>query len=167
MLIGIVTQSVLVRYLGIEYNGLNGLFSNIVSMLSVAELGIGSAVVFHLYAPIAKGEKEKIKSLMLFYKKAYRIIALIIALVGITIMPFINNIVGKTSVKENIHIIYFLFLLDTVFSYLLTYKRSMLYADQKNYIINIIHILYTILLNAIQIFFIVTTRNYIICLLLK
>ena len=167
MLIGIVTQSVLVRYLGIEYNGLNGLFSNIVSMLSVAELGIGSAVVFHLYAPIAKGEKEKIKSLMLFYKKAYRIIALIIALVGITIMPFINNIVGKTSVNENIHIIYFLFLLDTVFSYLLTYKRSMLYADQKNYIINIIHILYTILLNAIQIFFIVTTRNYIMCLLTK
>ena len=95
MLIGIVSQSVLVRYLGIEYNGINGLFTNIISMLSVAELGIGSAVVYHLYKPIAENDKDKIKSLMNFYKIAYRWIALIITIIGFMVIPFLKGIVGE------------------------------------------------------------------------
>lgn len=167
MVIGIISQSVLVRYLGIEYNGINGLFTNIISMLSIAELGIGSAVVYHLYKPIAKNEKEKIKSLMNFYKVAYRWIALIIAIIGIMIIPFLKSIVGETNIKESIYLIFLLFLVDTVFSYLLTYKRSLLYADQKNYIINIVHILYTISLNILQIAIMIFTKNYILYLLLR
>lgn len=167
MLIGIVSQSVLVRYLGIEYNGINGLFTNIISMLSIAELGIGSAVVYHLYKPIAENDKDKIKSLMNFYKIAYRWIALIITVIGFMIIPFLKGIVGETTIKENIYLIFILFLADTVFSYLLTYKRSLLYADQKNYIINIVHILYTILLNALQIFIMMFTKNYILYLILR
>lgn len=167
MIVGIVSQSVLVRYLGIEYNGLNGLFTNIISMLSIAELGIGSAVVYHLYKPIAINDKEKIKSLMNFYKIAYRWIALIITVIGVMIIPFLKGMVGETSIKENIYFIFLLFLVDTVFSYLLTYKRSLLYADQKNYIINIVHIFYTVLLNVLQIFIMIFTRNYILYLVIK
>lgn len=167
MIMGIVSQAVLVRYLGIEYNGINGLFSNIISMLSIAELGIGSAVVFHLYKPIAEKNEEKIKSLIHFYKIAYRIIAIIIGTVGICIIPFLKGIVGETTIKENIYFLFMLFILDTVFSYLLTYKRSLLYADQKNYIINIVHILYTILLNGIQVYIMIATQNYILYLAIK
>ena len=168
MLIGIVAQSILVRYLGIEYNGLNGLFSNIVSMLSIAELGIGSAVVYHLYRPIAEKDTEKIKSLMGFYKKAYRFIAVVIGIVGICIIPFLNIIVGETTISsKEIYVIFGLFLFDTVCSYLLTYKRSLLYADQKNYVINLIHILYTVFLNAVQIYIIITMRNFILYLIVK
>ena len=168
MLIGIVAQSILVRYLGIEYTGLNGLFSNIVSMLSIAELGIGSAVVYHLYRPIAEKDTEKIKSLMGFYKKAYRFIAVVIGIVGICIIPFLNIIVGETTISsKEIYVIFGLFLFDTVCSYLLTYKRSLLYADQKNYVINLIHILYTVFLNAVQIYIIITMRNFILYLIVK
>ncbi len=168
MLIGIVAQSILVRYLGIEYNGLNGLFSNIVSMLSIAELGIGSAVVYHLYKPIADNNTEKIKSLMGFYKKAYRLIAIVIGAIGICIIPFLNIIVGETTInRREIYIIFSLFLFDTVCSYLLTYKRSILYADQKNYIINLVHILYTVFLNAIQICIVIMMRNFILYLIVK
>lgn len=168
MLAGIVSQSILVRYLGIEYNGINGLFSNVVSMLAIAELGIGSAVVYHLYKPIAEKNKEKIKSLMNFYKIAYRIIAIVIGIIGIMIFPFLGTIVGETTIQnKEIYIIFSLFLFDTICSYLLTYKRSLLYADQKNYIINLVHILYIIFLNAIQIAIIIVTKNYILYLVVK
>lgn len=168
MLIGIVAQSILVRNLGIEYNGINGLFSNIISMLSIAELGIGSAIVYHLYKPIAEKDYEQIKSLMNFYKRAYRLVAIFIAIIGIGLIPFLGKIVGETTISnKDVHIIFSLFLFDAVSSYLLTYKRSLLYADQKNYIINIVHIFYTILLNAVQIYIIIITKNYILYLIVK
>lgn len=168
MLLGFISQAIFVRMLGSEYLGLNGLFSNIVSMLAVVELGIGSAIVYNLYKPIAEKDKESIKKLMNFYKKCYRIIALIILVIGILIIPFLGIIVGETTIQQSaILVIYLLFIIDTVCSYLLTYKRSMLYANQKNYIIDIIHILYLIILNAVQIVILLTTKNYIIYLSFK
>lgn len=168
MLLGFISQAIFVRTLGTEYLGINGLFSNIVSMLAVVELGIGSAIIYNLYKPISKDDRESIKTLMNFYKKCYRIIALIILIIGILIIPFLGNLVGKTTLKSNtIILIYLLFILDTVCSYLLTYKRSMLYANQKNYIIDIIHILYLLILNTIQIVILLTTKNYILYLSFK
>ena len=140
MLLGFISQAILVRTLGSEYLGINGLFSNIVSMLAVVELGIGSAIVYNLYKPIAEKDKETVKTLMSFYKRCYRVIAIIISVIGLLIIPFLKIIVGDTTIQEStILIIYLLFIIDTVCSYLLTYKRSMLYANQRNYIIDIIH----------------------------
>ena len=167
VLIGLISQKIFIGVLGTEYLGLNGLFSNIISMLSIAELGIGSAIIYSLYEPIAHGKKEEIKTLMQFYKKSYRIITLIITILGICFIPFLNIIVGQNSIKENILLIYLLFLLDTIVSYLLTYKRSILYADQKNYIINLVHIAYLIIMNIFQIIILITTKNYIIYLIIK
>ena len=81
ILIGLVTQKIFIKILGTEYLGINGLFTNILSMLAIAELGIGSAIIYSLYKPIAQNDKEKIKSLIGFYKKSYRIIALIVAII--------------------------------------------------------------------------------------
>ena len=144
ILIGLVTQKRFIKILGTEYLGLNGLFTNILSMLAIAELGIGSAIIYSLYKPIAEDDKEKIKELIEFYKKSYRVIALIVAIIGICVIPFLGRIVGKTDIHESITFLYLLFLFDTVSSYLLTYKRSILYASQKTYIINSVHILYLI-----------------------
>lgn len=167
ILIGIITQKIFINILGTEYLGINGLFNNILSMLAIAELGIGSAIVYSLYEPIAKNDKEKIKTLLQFYKVSYRIIALIVCVIGVILIPFLPTIVGENSIKENIIYIYLLFLSDTIISYLLTYKRSIIQANEKAYIINIIHIIYLITMNTLQIVFLMLTKNYILYLIIK
>ena len=167
ILIGLISQKIFINILGNEYLGINSLFANIISMLSIAELGFGAAIIYNLYRPIAEDNREEIKSLIKFYKISYRIIALIVAFIGISIIPFISNIVGKINITDSIYLIYILFLTDTVVSYLLTYKRSILYADQKTYIINIVHIVYLVLMNLFQIIVLYTTKNFILYLLIK
>lgn len=167
MLIGFISQAIFIRILGAEYLGLNGLFSNVLTMLSIAELGIGSTIIFNLYKPIAYGDTEKIKSLMFFYKKAYNIIAIIVLSIGLLIIPFINNIVGVMTITINIYFVYFLNLGSSVSSYILSYKRSILYADQKKYIINYVHIIYLFVLNISQLVMLYITKNYYLYLLIK
>lgn len=167
MLLGFVAQGLFIRILGIEYLGLNGLFTNILTMLGFFELGIGNAIVFNLYKPIANNDTKKIKALMNFYKKAYNIIAFVVLLVGLIILPFIDFFVGKVTININIHFIYLLFLLSTISTYLIAYKRSLIYANQKNYIINFIHTIYTIVLNTTQIIVIFFTKNFYLYLIIK
>lgn len=167
IIIGFVAQRIFIQTLGTEYLGINGLFTNILSMLGIVELGLGSAIIYHLYQPIAEQDKEKIKSLMLFYKVGYRVIGIIIAVIGLAIIPFLQFIVGEVTISENIIYIYLLFLIDIVASYLLTYKRSILYADQKTYLVNLVHIGYLLVMNAIQLTILILTKNYIWYLWIK
>lgn len=169
IIVGLVAQAVFIKILGSEYLGLNGLFSNVISMLGIVELGMGSAIIYNMYKPIAENDYEKIKSLMQFYKKSYRVITLIISIIGIMIIPFIKYIVDIESVTVdiNVYLVYILFLLETICSYILSYKRSMLYADQKEYITNIIHMGYTILVNTMQLTFLYFTHDYYLYLIIK
>lgn len=167
ILIGFISQKVFIITLGKEYLGLNGLFSNILSILSVVELGFGSAIIFHLYTPIAENDENKINLLLNLYKKTYRLISGIIFILGICLLPFIYKIVGKISITDNLYLLFFLALLEIVVSYLLTYKRSILYADQKTYIINIVHALYTLFLNITEIVLLLKTNSYILYLVVK
>ena len=169
IIVGLVAQAVFIKILGSEYLGLNGLFSNVISMLGIVELGMGSAIIYNMYKPIAEENHEKIKSLMQFYKKSYRIITLIISIIGIMIIPFIKYIVDIESVTVgiNVYLVYIFFLLETICSYILSYKRSMLYADQKEYITNIIHMGYTILVNTMQLTFLYFTHDYYLYLMIK
>lgn len=167
MIFNFITQACIVKILGIEYNGINGIFTNILSMLSVAELGIGTTIIFKLYKPIAEDDKESIKSWMNFYKICYRIVALFITIVGLVIIPIVPNIVGKVSIQENIILLYIISLIDIILSYIMTYKRSLLYADQKNYIINIVHMGYIIFMNITQIILLTTYKNYYLFLIVK
>lgn len=169
IIVGLVAQAIFIKILGSEYLGLNGLFSNVISMLGIVELGMGSAIIYNMYKPIAEENHEKIKSLMQFYKKSYRIITLIISIIGIMIIPFIKYIVDIESVTVgiNVYLVYILFLLETICSYILSYKRSMLYADQKEYITNIIHMGYTILVNTMQLTILYFTHDYYLYLIIK
>lgn len=169
IIVGLVAQAVFIKILGSEYLGLNGLFSNVISMLGIVELGMGSAIIYNMYKPIAENDHEKIKSLMQFYKKSYLIITLIISIIGIMIIPFIKYIVDieSVTVDVNVYLVYILFLLETICSYILSYRRSMLYADQKEYITNIIHMGYTIIVNTMQLTFLYFTHDYYLYLIIK
>lgn len=167
MLFNFITQALIVKVLGIEYSGVNGLFTNIITMLSVAELGLGTTIIYKLYEPVANNDVESIKSWMNFYKICYRIVAIVVLFLGLAIIPLVPVIVGETNIHENIILLYIISLMDTVLSYIMTYKRSLLYADQKNYVINIIHLGYTAFMNITQIAILYTFKNYIFFLAIK
>ena len=167
IVIGFISQKIFINILNIEYLGLNGLFNNVLSMLGIIELGIGNAIIYNLYKPLKNNDYETINSLMKFFKKAYRIITYIIFIIGLLIIPLLPYFVNKVTIDININIIYILFLLDICASYVLSYKRSIIYANQKNYIINIIHIICTLLLNTTQLLILFITKNYYIYLVLK
>ncbi|MED4694904.1 lipopolysaccharide biosynthesis protein [Peribacillus frigoritolerans] len=167
ILISFVARAIFIKTLGTEYLGLNSLFASIISMLAVAELGIASAIIFNMYKPIVENKKETIKSLMVFYQTCYRVIACTVLIIGLCIMPFLKLIIESNSIQENIYIIYILFLFEAVFSYLFSYKRSILYANQKNYIVNLMDLLYTIFMNTAQVIVLLFTGNYILYLIIK
>ena len=150
ILIGLIAQFVFVKTLGQEYLGINGLFNNIISMLGLVELGVGSAIIYNLYKPVFDNDKKKICSLLYFYRKCYNVIAIIVLLVGLFITPFLGYLTSDVTVDVNLNLVYILFVIDIFFSYILSYKRSIINAYQKNYIVNVIHILYLTFLNLFQ-----------------
>lgn len=167
IIIGLLAQAVFIKVLNDEYLGINGLFNNIISMLGIVELGIGSAIIYNLYKPVYEKDNLKINALMNFYKKSYNIIAIIVLLLGLALLPFLDFFVKDVTIPININIVYILFIIDVVCSYLLSYKRSIINANQKNYLVNLIHVGYLILLNAFQIMILVLTHNYYIYLVIK
>ena len=116
--VGLVAQAIFIKILGKEYLGINGLFTNIISMLAIVELGIGNAIIYNLYKPLVNKDYKTINSLMLFYRKAYHIIAIIVFVIGVSLIPFLGLFVGKHNLDININIIYLMFIIDIVCSYL-------------------------------------------------
>ncbi|MBD7916459.1 hypothetical protein H9660_15045, partial [Clostridium sp. Sa3CUN1] len=167
VLIGFIAQRVFLNILGKEYLGIHSLFSNVVTMLAIVELGFGSAVITNLYRPVALNDYKLINNLLSFYKKVYRFMASIVFILGILIMPFIDKIVGETLLNINFKFIFLFYLIDTVSSYLLSYKRSIIYAYQKAYIINIVHTIMIILMNILQVVILIYTSNFYLYLIIK
>lgn len=138
LIIGFFSQRVLNLRMGEELVGMNSVISNIIALLSVTELGVSTAVVFHLYGYMAAKDEEKIASVMNLYRKAYSIFAVVISFLGLCILPFVHLVLKENSFSlDYIRLIYILWLVRTVCSYLLSYKRSVLIADQQEYIITI------------------------------
>lgn len=167
MIINFVAQSIFIKLLGAEYLGINGLFTNILSILGIVELGIGSAITYNLYKPVAQNDIPAIKSLMKFYKKAYNIISIVIFLLGISLLPFLSFFVGETSITLNLNIIYVLFLLQTVSSYIFTYKSAIFVANEKNFVLKINLTLLTLTLKISQLLVLLLTMNYYLYLIVK
>ena len=134
-ILSLFSRRVMIDTIGVEGVGLNGLLTNVVAVLSLAEMGIGSVIVFHMYKPIADDDKEQVLRLLNFYKIIYRIIAATVLVIGLCLMPFLKYIVHDVSYSNAyVRWIYFLFIMQTVTSYLFAYKRSMLTVNQKQYI---------------------------------
>ena len=162
----IITRTIFVYVLGAEYLGVSGLFSNVLGVLSFTELGIGSAIVFSLYKPIAENDNEKIKSLISLYKRAYRLIAIVVTMIGLIIIPFLDYLVNTDIPMSEIRVYYIIFLFNTVSSYFVTYKTSYVSALQKEYIVTNTTTIGTIVTNVIQIIFLVAGGNYLSYLLI-
>ena len=161
-------RTVFIKTLNTEYLGLNGLFTNILTMLAFSELGIGTAIIYSMYKPIAEDNREKIKSLLNLYKKCYFLIGLVIATIGICVIPFMRFFIKETpDVKENIVFIYLLFLTNTATSYFFTYKRSIITAFQKQSIINNIESVFVFIKSILEVLFLIITHNYIIYLFIS
>lgn len=166
-ILAFISRTVFVYVLGAEYLGVNSLFTDILTMLSFAELGIGNAMVFSLYKPLAKKNTEKIKSLMRLYAKSYRIIGIVIGVLGVCIVPFLKYIIGEVGyVKENLTLLYILYLLNSVLSYFFVYKKSLIIADQKNYIVDIYQQVFYGLQVMVQSVFLIITKQFIPYLLI-
>ena len=159
--LGFICRMVFVRCLAADYLGVNGLFSNILTMLSLAELGVGSAVVYALYKPLAEHDEKKIASLMQLYGKAYRTIGLVIGVVGLCLTPFLNLIITEPpNIVESIYLLYFINLFNTTITYFYSYRSSLIIAAQQNYIVSGISYLVTILQSIFQIIALLNTHNY-------
>ncbi|UKS64970.1 lipopolysaccharide biosynthesis protein [Rossellomorea marisflavi] len=166
MLIAFPARYIFIKTLGVEYLGLNSLFINIVTILSLADLGIGSAIVYSLYAPLAKKNENTIMGLMNFYKKAYTVIGIVVFVFGVLILPFVSFFTSTTTIPY-VHFIFFLFVINTTISYFYAYKRSIVIANQKNYIINTIHYSSIVLLNIFQVLILLITKNFVLFLVIQ
>lgn len=160
-----VNRSVFVHLLSAEYLGLNGLFTNVLSFLSLAELGVGDALTYSLYRPLKEDDRELIKSLMLFYKKSYIIIGCVILGAGGALTPFLSFFIKDMPTNMPlISVYYILYVINIGVSYFYTYKRTILICDQKQYISSITTSLKTILTALLQIIILYLTHNYLLYL---
>lgn len=162
-LVGIVSRMVFTRVFSAEYLGITGLFSNVLGMLSLAELGIGSAIVYALYKPLAENNEGKIASLVKFYGKCYRVIAVVVLVIGLAVIPFLDLIItDPPAIKEDLRILYLISLFNTVSGYFFAYRHSLLQAAQKTYIINITSNVITVVQNIVQIMLMLFVGEYIV-----
>lgn len=160
-------RSVMLNTVGIECIGLNGLFANVLNILSMAELGVGTAVIYYLYKPLANNDKDEICRLMNFYKTAYRYIALVIAVVGAALVFFMPYIVKDVGLDMwYVRLVYILYLIQTVASYFFAYKRSLLIADQRNFVAVRVDIICKVLTLLLGMFLLWFTKSFVAYVLL-
>lgn len=162
LLLPFITRTVLIKVLGAEYLGLSSLFTSILGLLSLAELGVSSAIISTMYKPIADNDKETICALMAFYRKAYYVIGIIITIVGIAIIPFINKLIsGSVPADINIYILYLIYLFNTAVSYFLfAYKNCLFLAHQRNDVNSKVQTVCVVLQNVLQVMLILLFKNY-------
>lgn len=159
-----ISRTIFVRILGNDYLSYDGLFSNILTLLSFSELGIGSAIIFSLYKPIEEDDKLMIGGIMNLFAKAYIYISIIIAIVGVISIPLINQMIYSNNVapiEDNLIILYLLFLGNTIFSYIYGYSGTFLLACQKNYIPILVNQIINIIRIIIQTIILLLYHNYI------
>ncbi len=168
VLLSFISRTLFIKILGNEYLGINGLFTNVLTLLSVAELGVGEAIIYHLYKPLALNDEKKIKVYINFYKKAYTTIGIIIMILGLCVIPFMDLIITKKpNIPDNLDLIYVLFLINTSLSYFYVYKTSILKANQQNYIIVIFKQVFHCVQLVVQIILLYLTHNYILYLIIQ
>ncbi|GAB6168208.1 oligosaccharide flippase family protein [Clostridium carnis] len=165
--LGFISRKIFIDNMGLELLGINGLLTNILSMLSLVELGIGSAIYFSLYKPLAKKDNNQVHAIMHLYSKLYKYIGVVVAILGLIMLPFLRYFVNTDISQEYVKFIFLIFLTDSVISYFLAYRRNILSADQKNYVINELSAIFSVSISLIQIIVIITTKNYIAYLLIK
>lgn len=160
-----INRPIFLHILGVYYLGLSGVFSSILSVLALSELGIGASIVQALYKPIAHRDYGKVIAYMDLYKKVYRLIALVILVLGLCVLPLLPTLLNTDNLTHETLLIYLLFLANSVTGYLLfSYKRSLLFAHQENYVTVWIDFIIFVILTLSQWLVLLTTKNYLLFL---
>ena len=167
VIVNFIARRIFVMVLSEQYLGLNGTFTNILSMLSIAELGVGTAITYSMYKPLSTRDEDLLLALMALYRKFYRVIGVVIAVLGAALTPLLPYLTHDLPDIPNIRFIYLLFVLDSALSYALVYKQSLITADQKQYIVTAYRNLSLIVLAVVQSVLLLLTKNYYLYLSLK
>lgn len=164
LVLGLVCRSVFIQMLGTAYLGVSGVFGNILTLFSLAEMGFGTALVFSMYKPLAENDRPKLGALMGLYRRVYHIVGCVVAAVGLALVPFYRFFLKDAPDVPDLTLIYLLYLFNSVVTYFLSYKQSIIVADQKNYICTLYQYGFCIAQNAVQIAMLILTRNFILYL---
>jgi len=157
-----ITRTCLIHTLGNEAVSINGLFTEVITALSLAELGVSSAIVYNLYKPLSEGDHQKVSQLMNLFRKAYRIIALATLVIGASLTPWIQYFIRDLSYDINyIRVIYLMFVFQSAVSYLFSYKIALMEADQNAYIYTKISTIFRIVGTILILIILVVTKQYI------
>lgn len=160
-----ITRTCLIYCLGIEAVSINGLFTEVITALSLAELGVGSAIVYNLYKPLSEGNHQKVSQLMNLFRKAYRVIALATLVIGVSLTPWLHFIIRDLSYDISyIRLVYLMFVFQSVVSYLFSYKIALLEADQNAYIYTKITTIFRIVGTVLVVLILLVTKKYIVFL---
>ncbi len=157
-----MVRTVFIHTLGAEYLGLNSLFTSVLSVLSLTELGFGSAIVFNMYQAIADDDDDTINALLYFYRKVYRYVGLIMLIIGLILIPFLPHLV-KGTYPEDISpvVIYLVFLGNTVLSYFMyAYLSSLLNAFQRTDVNTVVNMYMNVIMYILQIILLIAIKNY-------
>lgn len=167
IVVNFIARKIFVVVLTKEYLGLDGTFANILTMLSLAELGVGTAITYSMYKPLAEGDRELILSLMTLYRKFYTVIGITVGVLGAALTPFLQYIIRDIPDIPHIRLIYLMFVLDSSISYFLVYKQSLISADQKQHIVTSYQYKTGMAVTAAQCAALLLTGDYVLYLALK
>ena len=161
IVLAFVNRIIFVRIMGASMLGINGLFSNVLSVLSLADLGMYTVMMYSLYQPLAKRDSEKIAAYVRLFNKIYTIIAIIVGIAGIAIIPFLKNIINLPQDIQDIYIYYLLMLANVIIGYLFIYRTTLLQADQKSYVLDRVDMVMQVILFVFQITILMIAKSYI------
>ena len=160
-------RTVFIKTLAAEYLGVNGLFSDILSVLSLTELGLGTALITSMYKPIARGDKEEILKYFFAYRKVYTSIGSIIAVIGLCLTPFLNYLIADSGNIPHLRLLFLLYLSDTVASYFFAQYRALFSANQKEYVNANNRTIFLIIQSIVQVAILFIFHSFIIYMLVK
>ena len=168
MLTAFVVRTVFIKCLSNDYLSVNGLYSSILNMLSLAELGFSTAMVYSMYKPLAEKDYTKLSQIMRLYKRVYRIIGTVILFIGLLIVPFLDVIIKNKPDIEGLTFYYLLFLFNSVLSYwFFAYMSSLLQADQRASVISNYSTIFNLIKTVIQIVLLLAFKNFTIYLIVQ
>lgn len=160
LFLAFATRTLFIRLLGAEYTGVSSLYTNILSVLSLAELGLSNVLMFYLYGAIKDQDEDRICSLVQEFKKIYTGIIILVLSIGLILIPFLRYIVKSTLPTNEVIIYYILYLVNSVASYFVVYRTMVIKADQQDYISNIVQTATTVTMYVLQIVYLLIAQNF-------
>lgn len=166
-ILSFICRTVFIYALGKTYLGFSGLFSDILTLLSLGELGVGTAITYSMYKPAAVKDYRRLAALLNLYKRIYTTIGVVLTVVGLLLIPFLKYLISDIPDIPELPLIYILYLINTTGSYFFVYKKSILITDQRSYITSLIYTIIMVIQNVIQIITLLLFHSFIIYLVIQ